>query len=369
LYVAHVVPGIDFSNDPLLQGRIHSYLDTQLTRLGGPNFPRDPDQRAGRRGPQQPARRDAPAGDRTAAGRRYEPNSLGGGCPFQAGTAGFVSVPEPVNDETRCAASRKSLPSTFPQATLFYRSQTPVEQRHIIAAFRFELSRCTVAAVRERVVSLLRNVDEALAAAVAGGIGIELPASQPPLVRFAGESEVSTSAALSLFARPGDGALRGRRVALLAVAGVDGGMLRATQSALVKVGVAPRVLSLRLGQLAAANGELIEVETTLEAMPSVLWDAAVIFGHPLAAGQAIGSGQVLEFIRDQFRHCKPLLVIGQVDTLRQALGLTLSSQTGKTPAGVIVNDDPAALAEAIEAFIAALARHRHFEREEDPPAV
>jgi catalase len=365
--VAHVVPGIDFSNDPLLQGRIHSYLDTQLSRLGGPNFHELPinsplaevhnNQRDG-------MHRQAIARGRVS----YEPNSLAGGCPFQAGPAGFMSVRETMND-SKVRGKPEKFADHFSQATLFYRSQSPVEQRHLIAAFRFELSRCTVAAVRERVVSLLRNVDEALAAAVAGGIGIELPASQPPLVRFAGESEVSTSAALSLFARPGDGALRGRRVALLAVAGVDGGMLRATQSALVKVGVAPRVLSLRLGQLAAANGELIEVETTLEAMPSVLWDAAVIFGHPLAAGQAIGSGQVLEFIRDQFRHCKPLLVIGQVDTLRQALGLTLSSQTGKTPAGVIVNDDPAALAEAIEAFIAALARHRHFEREEDPPAV
>jgi catalase len=104
-------------------------------------------------------------------------------------------------------------------------------------------------------------------------------------------------------------------------------------------------------------------------MPSVLWDAAVLFGKRLGSEQALGNGQVMEFIRDQFRHCKPLLIIGQVDALWQALGLPLAPQAGKMPAGVITNDDPAALAEAIAAFIAALARHRHFEREADPPAV
>jgi catalase len=365
--VAHVVPGIDFSNDPLLQGRIHSYLDTQLSRLGGPNFHEIPINSP--LAEVHNNQRDGMHRQAIARGRvNYEPNSLGGGCPFQAGSGGFMSVREAMG-ESKVRGKPEKFADHFSQATLFYHSQSPVEQRHIIGAFRFELSRCTVAAVRERVVSLLRNVDETLAEAVAGGLGIELPASQPPLVRFAGEGESRTSAALSLFARPGDGALRGRRVALIAVDGVDAEVVRATQSALVHTGIAPRVISLRLGQLAGANGELIEVETTLEAMPSVLWDAAVLFGKRLGSEQALGNGQVMEFIRDQFRHCKPLLIIGQVDALWQALGLPLAPQAGKMPAGVITNDDPAALAEAIAAFIAALARHRHFEREADPPAV
>jgi catalase len=369
---AHVVPGIDFSNDPLLAGRIHSYVDTQISRLGGPNFHEIPIN-----APVAPVHNNQRDGMHRQAIHRgrvaYEPNSLAGGCPFQAGRAqGFVSVPariEAREAQGKVRAKPEKFADHYTQARLFFDSQSPVEQDHIAQAFRFELSRCTVAAVRERVVSLLRNVDETLAEAVAGGLGIELPASQPPLVRFAGEGESRTSAALSLFARPGDGALRGRRVALIAVDGVDAEVVRATQSALVHTGIAPRVISLRLGQLAGANGELIEVETTLEAMPSVLWDAAVLFGKRLGSEQALGNGQVMEFIRDQFRHCKPLLIIGQVDALWQALGLPLAPQAGKMPAGVITNDDPAALAEAIAAFIAALARHRHFEREADPPAV
>ncbi len=153
---AHIVPGLDFSNDPLLAGRIHSYQDTQISRLGGPNFHEIPinapvaqvhnNQRDG-------VHRQAINRGRVA----YEPNSLGGGCPFQAGSTGFTSYREPIEaDKVRGKPERFA--DHYTQATLFWNSQTPVEKAHILRGFRFELTRVTVPAVRARVVALLANV-------------------------------------------------------------------------------------------------------------------------------------------------------------------------------------------------------------------
>ena len=161
---AHVVPGIDFTNDPLLAGRIHSYVDTQISRLGGPNFHEIPinapiaqvhnNQRDG-------MHRQAINRGRVA----YEPNSLAGGCPFQAGAAGFVSFPEPHarrrTHKVRGKAERFA--DHYTQATLFWNSQTDVEKTHIVNAFRFELSRVQTPAIRERMVSGLMNVAPELA--------------------------------------------------------------------------------------------------------------------------------------------------------------------------------------------------------------
>src|SRR5262245_42842069 len=155
------MPGIDFSSDPLLAGRIHSHVDTQITRLGGPNFHEIPinapiaqahnNQRDG-------FHRQAIARGRVA----YEPNSLGGGCPFQAGKAGFMSFPEPMQED-KVRAKPEKFAEHYNQATLFWESQSDVEKQHIIRAFRFELTKVQVVAVRERVVSQLRNVAEELA--------------------------------------------------------------------------------------------------------------------------------------------------------------------------------------------------------------
>ena len=201
--VAHVVPGVDFSNDPLLAGRIHSYVDTQISRLGGPNFHEIPinapiaqvhnNQRDG-------MHRQAIHRGRVS----YEPNSLGGGCPFQAGKVGFVSFPEPreaTDHKIRGKAERFA--DHYTQATLFWNSQTGVEKTHIINAFRFELSKVQTPAVRERMVSGLMNVAPELAEAVAAGLGLsEMPAPMPKVLSRNVKAEVTTSPALSLFARP-----------------------------------------------------------------------------------------------------------------------------------------------------------------------
>src|SRR5512133_441046 len=182
--VAHVVPGVDFSNDPLLAGRIHSYVDTQISRLGGANFHEIPinapiarvhnNQRDG-------LHRQALPRGRVA----YEPNSLAGGCPFQAGAAqGFVTVParlQASQEQAKVRGKPEKFAEHYAQATLFYESQTPVEQCHIAEAFRFELSKVTVPAIRERMVASLRNASEELAKKVAMGLGmVELP---PPMPR------------------------------------------------------------------------------------------------------------------------------------------------------------------------------------------
>src|SRR6476659_7647473 len=168
---AHVVPGIDFSNDPLLAGRIHSYVDTQITRLGGPNFHEIPINAP--LAPVHNNQRDGMHRQGIARGRvAYEPNSLGGGCPFQAGMQGFTSFPEPIADD-KVRGKPERFADHYSQATLFYRSQTPVEQAHIRGALRFELTKVQVPAVRQRVVAMLRNIDDSLAGNVARDLGME----------------------------------------------------------------------------------------------------------------------------------------------------------------------------------------------------
>jgi len=386
---AHVVPGIDFSNDPLLQGRIHSYLDTQLSRLGGPNFHELPinapvvevhnNQRDGMH------RRAIPRGRVS-----YEPNSLGGGCPFQSGARGFVSFPEPVGED-KVRGKPEKFADHYSQATLFWNSQTPGEQDHIVAAYRFELTRVQTPAVRERMVAVLRNVDEGLARRVADGLGMALPPAQPRALEPPVRSEVDASPALSLFARPGDGGVAGRRVAILVVDGVQAASLRIVQEALAHARVAPRFVGVKLGRVQADDGEPIEVEATLETMPSPLWDAVVIPGGALADARLAELGPAVEFVREQYRHCKTLLLLGGANRLLDAAGIAPADadvaadpgivQVGArawpadTRAGALDASTPdavpadAAVARATQAFLFALGRHRHYERERDPSPV
>ncbi len=171
----HIVPGIDFSNDPLLQGRLFSYTDTQLSRLGGPNFHQIPINQSV--SPVHNHQRDAHMQMRVDKGRvAYEPNSLGGGCPFQAGAdlGGFVSFAERI-DAQKIRGRSKSFFDHFSQAALFFNSQAPHEQQHIINALRFELGKVEVPAIRERMLYMLSQVDRSLAEQVAAELGIDVP--------------------------------------------------------------------------------------------------------------------------------------------------------------------------------------------------
>src|SRR5688572_3338963 len=242
---ANVIPGIDFTNDPLLAGRIHSYHDTQISRLGGPNFHEIPinapiaqvhnNQRDG-------MHRQAIHRGRVA----YEPNSLGGGCPFQVGTAGFTSFREPLDDD-KVRGKPERFADHYTQATLFWNSQTPVEKAHIVRGFRFELTKVQVPAIRERVVAMLANVDADLAETLADELGMPLPEPLPKALKRPNKPEVEKSPALSLFARPGDGSIRARRIAILVADGVDGEAAQVLHDGLEAEGAVPRFVGARLG--------------------------------------------------------------------------------------------------------------------------
>ncbi len=356
---AHVVPGIDFTNDPLLAGRIHSYVDTQLSRLGGPNFHELPINAS--IAPVHNNQRDGMHRQAIHRGQvSYEPNSLGGGCPFQVGAAGFVSFPEPVqNDEMRGKPGRFA--EHFNQATLFFNSQSEPEKAHIIAAFRFELSKVTVPAIRSRVVSMLLNVSKELAQAVANGLGIALPAAMSRAISEPPQAEVLRSSALSMTAFPGDGSVRTRRIAILVADGADAGAIEHIGSALRAAGATAKLVGPRIGPFAVADGSL-DADASLASDAGVLFDALVLPGGKAATKTLAQDGRALEFIKDQYRHCKTILALGDSTALLAKAGVPNASGPG-----FLVFDD--GVDGAAEAFIEALAKHRHFERETDPPWV
>jgi catalase len=352
--VQNLVPGIDFSNDPLLAGRIHSYFDTQLLRLGGPNFHEIPIN-----APIAPAHNNQRDGFHRQAIHRgrvsYEPNSLGGGCPFQAGMRGFTSFPEAIADD-KLRGKPEKFADHYSQATLFWNSQTPYEKGHIIRAFRFELTKVQVPAIRERTVSMLRNVSDDLARAVGEGLGMDLPRPMPRLMDPP-RQEITSSPPLSLTYRPGDGSILGRKVAILAAPGVDADTINRTQTALAKAGAVVRVLAARLGGLDTTNGETVEPDATFETMPSVLFDAVVVPDGDRAADELTVLGHAREFLRDQFRHGKAILMLGAGERVVAQSGIPLNGGSD----WALVRDIPA--------FTAAVGRHRNWDRVTDPPLV
>ncbi|MGI9090913.1 MAG: catalase, partial [Gemmatimonadaceae bacterium] len=362
---AHVVPGIDFSNDPLLAGRIHSYVDTQISRLGGPNFHEIPINAP--IAPVHNNQRDGMHRQAIARGRvAYEPNSLAGGCPFQAGAKGFVSFPQMVEGD-KVRGKPEKFADHYTQATLFYNSQTEWEKRHIVGGFRFELSKVTVPAIRVRMVASLRNVDEDLAAQVAEGLGLELPDPLPRVLPNPPTPEVTVSPELSLTARPGDVGVRTRRIAILVANGVEGDSLMALHAALTDAGAVPRFVGPRLGTFSTTNGNTIEADASMENSPPVLFDA-LILPDGKAGVQALAlDGHTMEFVTNQYRHGKTILALGASRSLLERAGISGAQDGGHTDGGLLVT--PAAGANTAQAFIASVAKHRHPERESDPPMV
>ena len=353
-------PGIDTSNDPLLQGRHHSYFDTQLSRLGGPNFHEIPinssvaqvhnNQRDG-------LHRQAIPRGRVA----YEPNSLGGGCPFQAGMRGFVAFPQPVFED-KVRGKPEKFADHFTQARLFFESQTETEKNHIVGAFRFELTKVGVEAIRERVISMLANVSAELAQGVAEGLGIAVPAPQPRVLENPADARGDDVAGAVA-----DGAT-GRRQRQDAPRRAPRRRrhrwrsLRAVHAALAAAGAVPRFVGARLGVVRPASGDPIHVEVTMETAPAVLWDGVVV---PAGDAGLAALGQAVDFVKDQYRHCKTILVLGAESALVERAMLPAKLPDGSDDPGLVM----ARSGDAASAFIAALARHRHYERETDPPRI
>ncbi len=367
----HVVPGIDFTNDPLLQGRNFSYLDTQLSRLGGPNFHLIPIN--GSVTEVHNNQRDGLHQHAIHRGRvSYEPSSLSGGCPFQAGAAGFRSFAEKLlaaagdAEPTKLRAKPEKFADHFTQARLFFRSQTPIEQAHIVRAFRFELSKVQTPAIRERVVSMLRNVDDDMARKIAAGLGMPLPKPMTPVKPVNPKPEVDVSPGLSLSARPGNGKVLARRVAVVVADGVSRAQMEPIYDALLAAGAVPRWISTRLGVVTTVDRDEVPVEVTFENSPSVLFDAVVLPTGEAAANTLAADGQAVEFVQQAYRHCKPLLVPHASAALLRAAGVTMA-KGGGDPGLLFAKDD--SLAAMSKPFLRAVAMHRAWERQTEPPAV
>ncbi|MGA4838692.1 catalase [Streptomyces sp. G45] len=361
-HTANVVPGIDFTNDPLLQARNFSYLDTQLIRLGGPNFAQIPVNR-----PVAPVRTNQRDGYHQSAlhsGTNYSPNSLGAGCPAVAGPDGhaYTHYAERV-DGAKIRQRSPSFRDHYSQAALFWHSMADWEQRHIVDAFRFELGKVGALTVRSRTVAELARVDHALAAAVAEGIGVPAPEAGADEPR-----KTAVSPALSLVAQRGDGSIRTRQVAVLVTDGVDAEQVTSVREALAAEGAVVEALAPRDGSVTGADGERHAVDRALPTVASVLYDAVLVPGGPAGAPTALADPDALRFVRDAYRHGKPVGALGAGVAALGALGaddLRLAAEPGQAVAdrGVVTDTAPGPAGEPfLRAFTEAVAGHRYWDR-------
>jgi catalase len=342
----HIVPGIDFTNDPLLQGRLFSYTDTQISRLGGPNFHEIPINRPVC--PFQNNQRDAMHRQTVNVGQAsYEPNSVGDGWPKETAPAdgGFESYQERV-DGTKIRVRSPSFSDHFSQATMFYQSMSEPEKAHIIAAYSFELGKVTQPKIRERTVNeILANIDAGLAASVAEALGLPKPkaGSRP------GKPQPAASPALSLLNRVKPG-IRTRKIALLAAPGADEAMLGKLRDALAKEGASALVIAPTLAPIGS-----IVPDATIAGMPSVMVDAVFVAGGDKAAKSLVQSGDARHFVLEAFKHLK---AIGAVGAGRDVLG---AAQLPDRADGVAVGDD-GQLTNVLKEFIDAAGQHRVWSR-------
>ncbi|EME60829.1 catalase [Amycolatopsis decaplanina] len=310
-HTANVVPGIDFTNDPLLQARNFSYLDTQLIRLGGPNFSQLPVNRP--IAPVHTNQRDGYGQQNVHKGRTsYFPNSLGGGCPAIADSGVFRHYTEAVSGH-KIRERSESFKDFYSQATLFWNSMSPIEREHIVAAFRFELGKVEDREVRARTVAELNNVDHDLAARVAEGIGVSVPAAP------ATPHHDRTSPALSQLDQP-SGAAISRKVAVLAADGVDTIGVRRLVEALTTEGAIAEVLAPTEAELRpGGEGDPLRPDRQLNTMASVLYDAVVVPCGPSAITILEHDGYAVHFVAEAYKHGKPVAAFGSgLDLLRRA---------------------------------------------------
>jgi catalase len=357
--VGNVVPGIDFTDDPLLQARLFSYLDTQLTRLGGPNFAQLPVNRpvADVHHHQQDGfgQQQIPTG-----GGNYHPNTLGGGCPVVPGNdGGYAHYPERV-DGHKVRRRSETFADHYGQATLFWNSMSDWERAHIVAGYQFELGKVTQLAIRERIVGHLERIDHDLAVEVASGIGVDEP------VKTA-DNHGRTSPALSLTARPGIGVL-GRRVAVLAGPGVEVASVSRLREALAERGATVDLVAPSAGQLRTADADstTLPAAIALATAASVLYDAVVVAGGEDGVTALSTDGRAAHFVAEAYRHAKPIGALGAgVGLLRRAQlpGADGAPAPQGASAGVVLQTEGgAATDDFVTRFVEALAGHRYFGR-------
>jgi catalase len=366
----HLVPGIDFSNDPLLQGRLISYTDTQLSRLGGANFHEIPINRAVC--PMHNFQRDGMHRQTIAKGRvAYEPNTLGTGAEFRVdgGAQGFQSYPEEL-EPPKIRRRSPSFDDHFSQATLFWNSQTAVEKDHIVAAFRFELSKVETPDVRQRIVDNLAHVDLKLAARVAAPLGIQPPDPKAAAGRLGFRdyritSKVEEDPALRMVGRPG-GSVKTRKVAILVADGVEAGALKRIQQDLLDAGAQCKIIAPHLGTVSTSSGRQLAVDHTFTNMPSVMFDAVVIPGGSDSAATLGAMGEAVHFVLEAYKHCKTICAVNDGAQLLSTLGFSMGKDPEMphvpTPGVIIADARKVTDGQVSQDFMAAIALHRHWDR-------
>jgi catalase len=297
----NIVPGIEFSNDPLLQGRNFSYMDAQVRRLGSPNYTQLPIN-----APQCPFRHFQQDGNMAVfnpTGRaNYAPNSwLVGRGAAEAQTGGFVSYAEDVSG-TKIRARPESFADHYNQPRQFYSSQTPLERQHIATALIFELSKVETQSIRSRVVSHLLNIDDRLAMNVAEGLRLE--ALPTPATRVVPRrDDLSESPSLSIM-RSAAQTFAGRRLGVLVTDGVDASFLRQLENEFNDIGATVELVAPAIGGIKSEDGAWIEARKSLATAPSVLFDAVAIVVSPQASKEIVKSALALAFVADAYAHCK-----------------------------------------------------------------
>ncbi|WP_294231111.1 catalase [uncultured Chryseobacterium sp.] len=366
----HLVPGIDFSNDPLLQGRLFSYTDTQLSRLGSPNFHEIPINRS--INTVHNNQRDGHMRQQIVKGKvSYEPNSIGGGCPFQAmmKDGGFATQEERI-DAKKIRARSKSFVDHYSQAKLFYNSQSAPEQKHIQNALIFELSKVTIPAIRERVVGQLAFIDEDLAGKVAKKVGVQvtkleqpngsIPADADPKTLQSEEREPNTksSEALSMKNTVKD-SIESRIIGFIMEDGVNAAEVNALKSKLEAKGAMVQVIAGSLSPVTADDGTRYTPKHSLTSTASVCFDALYIAGGKKSAENLLDEENrpgTLLFVNEAYKHCKAICFgSGTDDILKQS---NVGSKKHEDPA--IISPDQQ---NADDAFIRAVANHRVWELE------
>ena len=377
-HIGHVVPGIDFSNDPLLQGRLFSYTDTQLLRLGGPNFHEIPINRP--LAQVHNNQRDGLMRQTINRGKTaHSPNTMASGCPFQAGTmkGGFTSFPEKI-DAQKIRERSKSFFDHFSQAKLFFNSQSEPEKNHLTDALCFELGKVETIAVRERMLNFLLQIDESLAAAVAYKLGMHIPKelttqlnqtmpadADPEKYRsIVKEGSLTKSKALSM-ANTVNSSIATRKIAILAADGVNADNLMAVKNAIAAEGAICDVIAPRLGFISGENDTDIPVDKSLLTTASVFYDAVYVPGGTNSVATLEADADAIHFLNEAFKHCK---AIAADDDALQVLEATYFAR--KLPED---NDDDTVSAEGIiigidaeelsRQFIEAIAQHRFWDRE------
>ncbi|MCF4101563.1 catalase [Gillisia sp. M10.2A] len=370
----HLVPGIEFSNDPLLQGRLFSYTDTQLSRLGSPNFHEIPINRSV--APIHNNQRDGHMRQEINKGQtHYHPNSLGGGCPFQAkmSEGGFSSYGEKI-DAHKTRERSPSFKDHFSQATMFYNSQTDIEKQHIIDALSFELGKVNTVEIRERMVGILSEIDAKLAKDVAENLGMKsVPKTEKPINKGVpadadqknyeptkSNPQTKKSEALSLFF-DNPKTIKSRQIAFLCADGVDAASLKEMKSAVEKEGAYAKIVAPHHGEIKDSEGNMIKVDDSLLTGAPFVFDAFYVPDGKKSVDALSKEPDAIEFLDQGFKHLKPIAGIGEAKALFDKTDF--SKMINDDKAGVLLADSKSAK-KISSSFIKLLEDHRVWSRTE-----